>query len=531
MLKQLIKKQTAEIFRAYLYDYKKNRPRSRASTILMFALFVLIMAGMIGGMFTFLSIQVVPLAQAGLGWLYYLLVSSAAVILGVIGSVFNTYSGVYLAKDNELLLSMPIKPKTIVTSRLVSVYLMGALYSLPVMIPAVAVCFVMAPQNAASVIGAIVLTFFVTVIDFILSCALGWVVAKISRKLKNRSIVTVIIALAGLVLYYVIYFKAMDAIRDLLANASLYGEKIKGAAYPVYLFGRIGDGDVISILIFGAIFALLTASILIIMFRTFIGIATASSTAAPSKVKNKSYSEKGAFGALLSKELRKIKSSPSYMLNGALGTVMMPVLGIFILIKGGDIAAILPMIEEPFPGGAAVAICAVICLIASMNMISAPSISLEGGTLWILKTVPVDARSVLLSKYMAHFILTAPPALFLSVCASLGLGFSGTETVFIILIPLLFAALSAGIGLVFGLMRPNLNWTREIVVIKQSVSVLVTMLSGFGLSALIGILYFALLSGVGCITYLSVVSVILLVSLTVVLKYITGGGAAKFSAL
>ena len=31
-----------------------------------------------------------------------------AVFLGAFGSVFNTYSGLYLAKDNDLLLSMPM---------------------------------------------------------------------------------------------------------------------------------------------------------------------------------------------------------------------------------------------------------------------------------------------------------------------------------------------------------------------------------------------------------------------------------------
>ena len=60
-----------------------------------------------------------------MGWLYFALMGLLAVLLGAFGSVFNTYSGLYLAKDNDLLLSMPIPVNTLMASRLLSVYLMG----------------------------------------------------------------------------------------------------------------------------------------------------------------------------------------------------------------------------------------------------------------------------------------------------------------------------------------------------------------------------------------------------------------------
>lgn len=109
MLKLLIHKQLSEIFRAYLYDAKKNKTRSKGATAAYIVLFVLIMAGMLGGMFTYLSLSICePLSAAGMDWLYFALMGLIAILLGSFGSVFNTYSGLYLAKDNDLLLSMPI---------------------------------------------------------------------------------------------------------------------------------------------------------------------------------------------------------------------------------------------------------------------------------------------------------------------------------------------------------------------------------------------------------------------------------------
>ena len=78
-----------------------------------------------------------------MGWLYFALMGLLAVFLGAFGSVFNTYASLYLAKDNDLLLSMPIPVRTmLLASRLLGVYLMGLLYSGVVILPAVIVYWV-----------------------------------------------------------------------------------------------------------------------------------------------------------------------------------------------------------------------------------------------------------------------------------------------------------------------------------------------------------------------------------------------------
>ena len=71
-----------------------------------------------------------------------------AVLLGAFGSVFNTYSGLYLAKDNDLLLSLPIPVRTVIASRLLGVYLMGLMYSAVVSVPAVIVYWIVGGFSA-----------------------------------------------------------------------------------------------------------------------------------------------------------------------------------------------------------------------------------------------------------------------------------------------------------------------------------------------------------------------------------------------
>lgn len=166
MVKVLLGKQFAEIFRSYLYDAKKNRARSKLSTALYFVFFAFLLVGVIGGMFTFLSVVMCePLAKAGMGWLYFAIMGLIAIVFGAFGSVFNTFSGLYLAKDNDLLLSMPIPVSVIMTARLLGVYLMGLMYSAMVALPAVIVYLAAYRFSFATLVCGILFVFLISIID------------------------------------------------------------------------------------------------------------------------------------------------------------------------------------------------------------------------------------------------------------------------------------------------------------------------------------------------------------------------------
>ena len=181
MLKLLLKKQLLEIFQVYFYDAKKNKARSKASTAMYFALFILLVFGLLGGIFTFLAAKLcIPLIAADMDWMYFALMGMIAVLLGAFGSVFNTYAGLYLPKDNDLLLSMPIPVSALVGARLFGVYLMGLLYSAVVIVPAIIVYWVIAGVSLPVVFGGLLMTLLISVFILTISCVLGWLVAKIS---------------------------------------------------------------------------------------------------------------------------------------------------------------------------------------------------------------------------------------------------------------------------------------------------------------------------------------------------------------
>lgn len=532
MLKLLLKKQLYEIFRSYFYDAKKNRARSKASVAAYIVFFVVIMVGLLGGMFTFLAGTMCrPLAEAGMSWLYFAIMGLIAVALGAFGSVFNTYSGLYLAKDNDLLLSMPIPVGAVIASRLLGVYLMGLMYSAVVIVPAVIVYWLSAAADFMSVLGGVLMIVLISVFVMTLSCALGWVVARISLRLKNKSFITVIISLLFIGAYYFFYYKAQSVISDIVLNAAEYGARIRGSAYPVYLFGSVGAGDGKAMLIVAAAVLALFALVWLLLSRSFLNIATASSHTEKRTYRRDEVRLRSAGSALFGKELSRFVSSPNYMLNCGLGILLLPVCGVLLLIKGGDF---LPVMEAVFAerGGAVPALlCAGVCIVAAMNDMAAPSVSLEGKSLWVVLSLPVTPWQVLRAKLRLQMVLTGVPALFCAVCAVIAGARTAAQAAFIIIMPLLFAAFSSYLGLFFGLKLPNLSWTNEISPIKQSLGVMLALLGGFIYAALLGGVYLAAGYRLGFTAYMLLFAVLTLAASAALRAWIKRQGSAVFAEL
>ena len=528
----LLKKQLYEIFRSYFYDAKKNKPRSKAATIGFFALYAVLMAGILGGMFAALGIVLcLPLTAGGYGWLYFTLVSVLAVLLGVFGSVFNTFSGLYQARDNDLLLSLPIPVRSILAARLLGVYLMGLMFSGVVLLPCVIVYWVMAEHSAAVIVGGLLLVLAVSLIVLVLSCVLGWVVAKISAKLKRKSFLTVLIALVFFGLYYTVCFRASDLLQDLMQHMDTLGDALQGA-YPLYLPGRMGEGDWLAMLLVLAVTLALCAAVYVVLDRTFIGIATATGAAARTVYKEKAVKAAGASSALLRREFGRFTSSPNYMLNCGLGTVMLPILGVVLLVKMNDI---LPVLQElagsETSGFMATMLCAALCLVGTMNDMASSSVSLEGKNLWLAQSLPVTTWQVLRAKLLVQMLVTGLPMAVTSALVILALRPALPEAALLVVLPLLFVWLSAEFCLTLDLKRPNVVWTNEITVIKQRLTVLLAMLGGWLYAVAIAALYFLVGADMGAAWYLLAWSVLTAALALLLRGWLRRGGCRAFRAL
>ena len=532
MLGILVKKQLSEVFKSYFYNAKKNRMRSKWAIAGFFAFFIVVMVGFLGGIFTMLARNLcAPLTAAGLGWMYFLLMSGVAIFLGAFGSVFNTYAGLYLSKDNDLLLSMPIPVRTIIAARLVNVYLMGAMYALTALLPALIVYWIVAGATVARVVCGVMLVVIVTFIVLLLSTVLGWVVAKISVKLKNKSFISVLVSLLFIGAYYFFYFKANGIIQDIVLNAAVYGAKIKGAAHGLYVFGRIGEGDWAATAIVFAITAALCALVWFELTRSFLSIATASGKSSKARYTDKTARQRSVFGAMLFKELGRFTASPNYMLNCGLSVLILIASGVLLLFKGGEVYSALGKVFTEMPGAVPVLLCAALCLVSAMNDMAAPSVSLEGKSLWIPQSMPVEPKTVLRAKASMQLILTGLPMLFASVCAVAVLEAPLPMKLLVCATALAYTAFAAAFGTTIGLKMPLLNWTNETAPIKESGAVMIALFGGWAVCVAFGGLYLLIGYRLGATAYLGI-WLMVFVGLTLIFtRWLDTRGAKAFAEL
>ena len=219
------------------------------------------------------------------------------------------------------------------------------------------------------------------------------------------------------------------------------------------------------------------------------------------------------------------------MLNCGLGILFMLIAAVALLWKGRVLAEVLPIIYEGAEEIIPLILAAALGMIVSMNDMSAPSVSLEGKNIWILQSFPVSPWQVLKAKLRMHLMLTLPPAVVMTVCAFIVLKPTVGEMVFIFLLLVLFTLTMAQLGLFLNLKTPNLKWTNEIVPIKQSFSVTVTLFGGWGIIIVCGGLYFLLGKYVGTLGFMALICLFLAVASVILRWWIKTKGARIFAAL
>ena len=181
--------------------------------------------------------------------------------------------------------------------------------------------------------------------------------------------------------------------------------------------------------------------------------------------------------------LRRFTSSANYMLNCGFGTLFLVLASGFLLWQGREL---LELVSQSFPersGAMPVLLAFVLCLLSAMND-TRPSVSLEGKQLWLAQSLPVSPWQVLRAKLRLQLLITIPPMLLCLVCLLAVYPSSPLELLFIAVTALSYALLMALLGLFLGLKMPNLSWTNEVVPIKQSACVALSLFGGWIVAAI-----------------------------------------------
>lgn len=481
MIKTLLKKQILEMF-SFLYQSGKKGGRRHTAALIGYVI-LLVYLGVVMAASFFITADTLceRLLKQNEGWLYFALFGTVATILGVFGSVFFVHSGLYQAKDNEMLLAMPIHPSKILFARMVSLYAMCFVFEAVAMVPAFIV-YGMKTEPAMAALGlqAAILC-ILPLMALTIACVLGWGIGIFNAhvRMRGKKFVTVFLSLLLIGGFYYFFLKVYGYLQILLANSGQIGGAMKTILYPMYQMGLAAQGDAIAFLIFAAMALAVFGAVYLLLSHSFVKILTTRQGAVKARYRETRMKKGSAEGALWGKEGLRFTGSSVYMLNCGLGTVMFFIVTAAVFIKG---AFIKELLEQFFHEGSHVLPIYAglfICAMATMNDLTAPSVSLEGKNLWIVKSMPVSSLQILRAKLKFHLSVTLPPALICAVSV-MALLKSGPVVVGIVLcLVALFVLLTAQLGLFFGLKFPNLDWSSETVAVKQGIGVGFSLMSGW----------------------------------------------------
>lgn len=531
MIKILIKKQLTEIFRGYFVNRKTGKVRTKGSTLFSLGLLAFLFISL-GFAFYGMSSGLGAYALGhGYNWIYFALLGLIAIALGVFGSVFNTFASLYTPKDNELLFSLPIPPEKLLAARISGVFITSFMYSAWVWIPVIIAYFVLVPLNFLNVLFPIVLTFVLALFVTVLSCILGFFVAIIAKKTKNKNILKVLFSLCFIGLYYVIYFKVINSLKEVVKNLGKLRVSVKSWLHYMYFLGRAADGDVISMLIVLGITAALFAVCFYVLSKTLFNLSSGSETGTAKRSKAKAgYSVRTPEKALLFREYKHFASVPTWMLNGGFGLLIMVAAAVVLIVKQAAIRKAFAEINLVF-AGVPVVFAAVICLFISSVTVLPVSVSIEGKTLWLLKSLPVSSKQVISAKERMGIGMTVLPALLVAAVGCAVLDISLVNSVIICIITLLCVCLSNDFGLFLNLKNTDFNWTNAATLTKQSMPVMINLFGGWGFCAGIGLGGFFLCNYIDTVWVLLIIAVLFAALLYILHRYLNTKGTKIFEEL
>ena len=500
MFRALLRTQFASLWAALTRSSTGSKKKSSGRAVLVAILFIYIIGCfffMFGGMFYALA---QPLAALGIQWFYFALAGIVAAALCFIGSVFMAQQQLFNAKDNELLLSMPIPPAYILGSRMAALLLVNYAFELVVFIPAGVVWCMQLPVTAAGVVCFMLVCLLLPLLIMSFTCLFAWVLALISARMRHKTIITFILSIAFLGAYMYAVMNLQNYLTALLANSAQMAHSVEAYAFPAYALGvAAAEGNFTMLLGFAACCVV-----------PFVIVVTARRASVRIKYRRTQLKAAGAMSALLGKELRRFASNSMIILNSALGSVFLIVMGVAAIIYRDQLMATLGLL----PGGmlAGMAVLA-LSFMGAMDYISAATISLEGKSLWIPKTIPVPVRTILMSKVLLNVVIALPATVIASVCVAIALPFTALERLLVVLIPALVAVFISLYGVVINLRFPKFDYINEVNVVKNSMSVVVCLFSSWGILAAPTLLYVFLLSDVvGMTAYLGICAALLLIA-------------------
>ena len=441
-----------------------------------------------------------------------------AVVLAAAGTLvmafFFIMSSLYLGRDLVFLASLPVKPRTLLSAKLVQVWLSETLIDAVILLPACILFGTRTGQSAGFYLRMVIVWLLVAVLPICIVAFISAFLIRLSALWKHREMFMTVGGIALFVGYMILMFnvggitsgstESTEMIQKFFMDNS---ERIAGMTtlFPPAGWAANGIlGDWGQLALFAAVSLAAAALVIGVMglFYRKLSLLQSETPQATGKkgIQQGSIRQGSAFRACAKREILTIFRVPSYATN-ILPVALMPVLMVIMMTAmigrsstqggSGSFSEMMAGLNSPL---VMCIMAAAVAYLAGMNPALSTAVTREGKGHEFIKSLPVPAKTLIHAKLAVGCALEFFGVIAAMIALTVMVPGFALEAVLALILCLLFCSASACLALSRDVKKPKLDWVTEQEAVKQNFGVLISMLVSWATLAALGGLGYLMIS-------------------------------------
>ena len=409
-------------------------------------------------------------------------------IMTIIEGIYKTGSLIFNSKDDQLLLSLPIKRRTVLFVKIFKFYVFELMFNSVFMIPLI-IAYIRWAESITWTffLTNVVMLLMLPIIPIIISCIIGAIISSLSSRFKHKSLAQILISMLFLLGIFYLSFNMNSFYEYIVKNATSINDMIIKIYYPAGIYAKlIAKFNFADLLIFVFLNIFIFAISILILSKFYFKINSRLKKVTTTKKVNindltiKSHS---ATNSLIKKELNTFLKNPVFIINAGFALALFIMISILIMIKFDSFISIfadenIGLSKELIMNNLSIVILILVSFTSYMTSITNSVISLEGKSINILKSLPISTKTILTSKIYSSLIITTPILFLGDIILFSKFKTNIIESLLILILSVLIPLVSHFIGILVNLKYPKLDFENSAEVVKQSMSSFLSVLVG-----------------------------------------------------
>lgn len=420
---------------------------------------------------------------AGIGSELPALCGMGIVVASFMLTLLKTNGYLFAFKGYDMTVSLPFPISDVVASRFLYMYIKSLPFILSISLSLLAGCIIWTEISVTGIVMWALLSVFLPLIPMVLAAFVGALIAAIGSGFKFKKAIQAILLIAVILLCFGSRFFFQDMFQNNKVNQVMtdIASAVDGTlawCLPAAWFEQAVQGS------FQGVVILLVASAAV--FAVFVFVVGSRYRQINSRLmashagKNyrlRALKTRSAVRSVAFKEWRAFLSSLNYLLNCGMGQILLTIVSIAALIFPAEqlINLLAPGVPVDDSVIAVIAPSIPFIVYFFLGMVATPAVSpsLEGKNLWILKSLPIDVKTMYRGKMLFNLWITLPFMVVGTACLCICAHTTFLQFLLYTFSGVVLCVFSTLWGMVCGIKHIKLQWDIDIEVIKQGSAVAV----------------------------------------------------------